>query len=426
MPRLASLTSQTLLGLGITRGVSLIFTLDNPNPFGTSADDWFGALVDIDGNLIITSAFQEDDAGGLTSGKAYIYNATTGALLHTLDNPNPFGTSDGDRFGYSVAISGNYAIVGANREDETGEVDSGKAYIYNATTGALVHTLDNPNAFGTSADDRFGEAVAIDGDRAIVGAFQEDDASGTSSGKAYIFNVTTGALVHTLDNPTPIFSGTNDWFGRSMDISGDRCIVSAWNESNAAGEFGSGKAYIFNVTTGALVHTLDNPDPFGSDFSDLFGYSLSMSGNYAIVGCVNDLDSPAGGVNSGKAYIFNVTTGDLVYTLDNPNPFGTSQSDNFGVSVSMSGNYAIVGAYQEDDAGGLSSGKAYVFKTTVGDWTDTTLIDTLDNPNAFGTSAGDNFGRKVSISGNRCIVGAYLEDAGENASGIAYVYKLPS
>ena len=252
MPRLASLTSQTLLGLGITRGVSLIFTLDNPNPFGTSADDWFGALVDIDGNLIITSAFQEDDAGGLTSGKAYIYNATTGALLHTLDNPNPFGTSAGDNFGSSVAISGNYAIVGAIYEDD------------------------------------------------------------------------------------------------------------------------------------------------------------------------------AGGTGSGKAYIFNVTTGDLVYTLDNPNAFGTSQSDNFGVSVSMSGNYAIVGAYQEDDAGGLSSGKAYVFKTTVGDWTDTTLIDTLDNPNAFGTSAGDNFGRKVSISGNRCIVGAYLEDAGENASGIAYVYKLPS
>ena len=425
MPRLASLTSQTLLGLGITRGVSLIFTLDNPNAFGTSADDWFGFSVDIDGNLIIIGAFQEDDAGGLTSGKAYIYNATTGALVHTLDNPNAFGTSDGDRFGYSVAISGNYAIVGADREDETGELSSGKAYIFNATTGALVHTLDNPNAFGTSDSDVFGEAAAIDGDRAIVGAYQEDDADGTSSGKAYIFNVTTGALVHTLDNPNPIFSSTNNWFGRSMDISGDRCIVSAYVETNEAGESGSGKAYIFNVTTGALVHTLDNPDPFGTgDINDFFGYSVAMSGNYAIVSCINE-DEP-GGTQSGKAYIFNVTTGDLVYTLDNPNAFGTSQSDSFGTSVAISGNYAIVGASSEDDAGGLSSGKAYVFKTTVGDWTDTTLIDTLDNPNAFGTSAGDNFGRKVSISGNRCIVGAYLEDVGGNASGIAYVYKLPS
>jgi hypothetical protein len=65
---------------------------------------------------------------------------------------------------------------------------------------------------------------------------------------------------------------------------------------------------------------------------------------------------------SGKAYIFDNTTGLLVYTLDNPNPFGTSDYDYFGCSVSISGNYIIVGAPYEGDAGGSYSGKAYVYK----------------------------------------------------------------
>ena len=76
---------------------------------------------------------------------------------------------------------------------------SGKAYILDATT-EIYHTLDNPT-LGTSADDRFGLNVAIDGNRAIVSANGEDDASGTNVGKAYIFDVATGSLIRTLDNP---------------------------------------------------------------------------------------------------------------------------------------------------------------------------------------------------------------------------------
>ena len=118
-----------------------------------------------------------------------IFDVTTGELLHTLDNPNAFSTSAGDQFGISVAISGNYAIVGAYFEDDAGGNVSGKAYIFNVTTGELLHTLDNPNAFSTSAVDQFGSSVAVSGNYVIVSARHEDDAGGFSSGKAYIFNV---------------------------------------------------------------------------------------------------------------------------------------------------------------------------------------------------------------------------------------------
>ncbi len=95
-----------------------------------------------------------------------------GALIHTLNNPNAYGTSFNDTFGNSVSISGNYVIVGANNEDDSGG-PSGKVYIFNVSTGALVSTLDNPNAFGLSGD-YFGDSVSISGNYAIVGTPQED------------------------------------------------------------------------------------------------------------------------------------------------------------------------------------------------------------------------------------------------------------
>ena len=210
-----------------------------------------------------------------------------------------------------------------------------------------------------NTNDTFGYSVAISGGRAIVSAKNEYDADGTDSGKAYIYNVTSGLLVHTLDNPNPVDTSQNDWFGNSVAISGDYAIVSALQEDDSDGT-NSGKAYIFNVVTGVLVHILDNPNPFGTSAHDRFGWSVAISGDYAIVGAYSEDDSD--GTNSGKAYIYNVTTGTLVHTLDNPNPYSTSADDSFGRRVAISGGRAIVGATGEDDSGGTTSGKAYIFQ----------------------------------------------------------------
>ena len=342
----------------------------------------------------------------------------TATLRKTLDNPNAYSTSQSDYFGRSVSISGNYAIIGAvNEEDADGGFNSGKAYIFDVTTGNLLHTLDNPNAFSTSSSDYFGASVSISGNYAIVSAHYEDDAGGTNSGKAYIFDVTTGNLLHTLDNPNPYSTSLHDNFGISVSIDGNYAIVGAWYEDDAS-VINSGKAYIFDVTTGNLLHTLDDPNPYSTSTNDNFGQSVSIDGNYAIVGAYREGD--ASGTDSGKAYIFDVTTGNLLYTLANPNAFSTSASDYFGTSVSISGNYAIVGASSEDDANGDGSGKAYIFDVTTG-----TLVATIDNPNAFSTSAGDYFGNFVSISGNYAIVSAHTEDDADGVdSGKAYIFEL--
>jgi len=411
---------------------TLAYTLDNPNPYGTSLNDRFGYSVAVDGDYAIVSAIYEDDAGGGNSGKAYIYNVSTSSLVHTLDNPNDFSSSSEDQFGNSVAISGNYAIVGASREDDVSGSTSGKAYIFDVTTGALVHTLDNPNVYGTSTSDYFGISVAISGDYAIVGAYAEDDADGSASGKAYIFDVTTGALLYTLDNPTAYGTSAGDRFGGAVAISGNYAIVGAEMEDDAVAfenddgdeefivGFGSGKAYIFDVTTGALVHTLDNPNAHSNSDDDYFGNSVAISGDYAIVGAYAESDN--GGDYSGKAYIFDVTTGALVHTLDNPNPDGSSLGDEFGPLVAISGDYAIVSATGEDESPktptNYNSGKVYIYNVTSG-----ALVETLDNPNAYDTEVNDRFGRSVAISDGRAIVSAYDEDdAGGTSSGKAYIF----
>jgi hypothetical protein len=396
---------------------TLVHTLDNPNAYGTSEGDSFGDSVEISGNYAIVGAFAEDEPGVPASGKAYIFNVTTGALVHTLNNPNAYGTTANDFFGASVAISGNYAIAGAPNEDDYSGLSAGKAYIFNVTTGALVHTLDNPNAYSTSAYDQFGYAVAISGNYAIFGVKAEGDSGGTQSGKAYIFNVTTGALLFTLNNPNAYGTSAVDLFGESVSISGNYAIVGAGNENDAGGS-SSGAAYIFNVATGALVHTLINPNAYSTSHTDRFGGGVAISGNYAIVGATGEGD--AGGIQSGKAYIFNVTTGALLHTLDDPNAYDTSNYDGFSSTIAISGNYAIVGARNEDDAGGSGSGKAYIFDVTTG-----ALLKTFDNPNAYGTSAGDNFGDGVAISDTYAIVAAsYEDDAGGFSSGKAYIFQV--
>jgi hypothetical protein len=397
-----------------TPSVLLLHTLNNPNAYGTSANDFFGGSIAISGNYAIVGAYAEDDAGGSDSGKAYIFDVTTGALVHTLNNPNAYGTSAGengfgDAFGYSVAISGNYAILGVYNE---GPNFAGKAYIFNVTTGALVHTLS-----GTSNYGGFGRSVNVSGNYCIVGAYGESDAGGQYSGRAYIFNVTTGTLVHTLNNPNAYGTSASDFFGTTSSISGNYCIVGAYGESDAGGTT-SGKAYIYNVTTGALVHTLSNPNAYGTSVEDYFSYPVTISGNYAIVSATYEDD--AGGTGSGKVYIYNVTSGTLLYTLTNPNAYGTSADDNFGGAISASGNYCIIGAYGEDDAGGTTSGKAYIYNLTNG-----ALLHTINNLNAYGTSANDFFGINVAIADNYVIIGALEEDdAGGTNSGKAYIYKM--
>jgi len=393
----------------------LVYTVDNPNAYDTTQSDYSSYSIDISDYYYIIGAYQEDDQPTNNSGKAYIFDVSDGSLLYTLDNPNGYATPNNDYFGYNVSISNNFVVVGAYQEDDSSGTGSGKVYVFDLSDGSLLYTLDNPNPVGTSSNDYFGYAVSNTDDYVVVGAYREDD-SYTDSGKAYIFDLSDGSLLYTLDNPNGYGTSQSDYFGEFVDIS-DNYVIAGARTEDELGAISSGKAYIFDLSDGSLLYTLDNPNAFDTAVGDNFGWSVGISNTHAIAGAWQE-DDGGGYNNSGKAYIFDLSDGSLLYTLDNPNAYNTSDGDYFGYGVAISDYYAIAGAYQEDDDGGTGSGKAYIF-----DLSDGSLTATLDNPNAYNTSNGDYFGRIVAIAGDYAIANAYGEDDdGGTTSGKSYVF----
>jgi hypothetical protein len=247
-----------------------------------ATDDFFGWSVSIDGDTALIGAHGDDD-NGVDSGSAYIFirNGTTWseqAKLHASDG------TEGDYFSYSVSIDGDTALIGTRDDDDNG-INSGSAYIFirNGTTWSQQTKL---HASDGTEGDRFGRSVSIDGDTALIGAWGDDN-NGDYSGSAYIFirNGTTWsqqAKLHASD-------GTEgDYFGWYVSIDGDTALIGAWGDDNN-GDY-SGSAYIFirNGTTWsqqAKLHASDGTE------GDYFGRSVSIDGDTPIIGAYGDDDN---------------------------------------------------------------------------------------------------------------------------------------
>ncbi|MCH8152249.1 MAG: FG-GAP repeat protein [Planctomycetes bacterium] len=159
-------------------------------PDDGAALDEFGRSVAISGATAIVGASGHDN--GTSNGSAYLFDTTTGAqIAKFLPNDGAIG----DHFGISVAISGATAIVGAWFDDDNG-FWSGSAYLFDTTTGRQIAKL---LADDGAALDIFGWSVAISGATAIVGAWFDDD-NGLDSGSAYLFDAAgTGMCLWDLD-----------------------------------------------------------------------------------------------------------------------------------------------------------------------------------------------------------------------------------
>jgi len=367
---------------------ALVF--ENPSP---DVSDGFGNSVSVAGDRVLIGAVQDDTTGD-TSGRAYLFDAMTGTLVQTFDNPgsNPAN----DDFGNSVSVAGDRVLIGAVQDDTTGN-DSGRAYLFDAVTGNLAQTFDNPSP---GVNDLFGISVSVAGDRVLIGAFG-DDTTGNGSGRAYLFDAVTGNLVRPFDNPSPFPS---DGFGRSVSVAGDRVLIGAHLDDSTM--VNTGKAYLFDAVTGNLAQTFDNPSP---NSNDGFGFSVSVAGDRVLIGAASD---DATGNNSGRAYLFDAVSGNLVHTFENPSP---DAIDAFGESVSVAGDRVLIGA-DTDDTTGNNSGRAYLFDAISGN-----LVQTFDNPSP---DANDLFGISVSVAGNRVLIGANGDDTTDGNSGRAYLFTV--
>jgi hypothetical protein len=374
---------------------TLQHTFDDPTP--TDGDN-FGYSVSVSGDNVLVGAYQDGTASatgpnGGDVGQAHLFSATTGSLLQTFNDPTPIGT---DNFGFSVSVSGDNVLIGANADDTKG-VNVGQAHLFSAATGVLLRTFNDPTI---TTSDEFGYSVSISGDNVLIGA-RNDDTKGAGVGQAHLFSASTGSLLQTFNDPTPT---TSDGFGHSVSISGNNVLIGAVNDDTMG--FSVGQVHLFSAATGDLLRTFNDPTVTASDE---FGHSVSISGDDVLIGAFGDDTS---GVNSGQAYLFSAATGNLLQTFNNPTP---ATSDNFGFSVSISSDNVLIGA-RGDETMGFRVGQAYLFSAGTGD-----LIETLDDPTPV---SSDNFGAAVSVSGNNVLVGAFGHVVvGQGAIGQAHLFS---
>lgn len=382
--------------------------------------DQFGVAASISGNTIVVGAYGDDDAGS-ASGSAYTF-MNLGCEWAQVIKSAALDAAAGDEFGYSVSVSEDRVAVGAAQHDHAG-MASGSAYVFERNQGGADHWAEVAEliASDAAAGDNFGFSVSNSVDTVVVGAALNDDA-GASSGSAYVFERNQGGADRwdEVAKLTASDAAAGDQFGTSVSIGIDTVVVGAPYNDDAGSN--SGSAYIFVRNQGGITDSWDEAAKLiASDAAadDQFGYSVSISGDTVVVGA--EQNDGAGG-NSGSAYVFQRNHGGMADSWGQVAKLTASDAalaDLFGHSVSIAGDTLAVGAWGNDDAGG-NSGSAYVFERNAGgadSWGEVAKLAASD------AAAADRFGYAVSISADTVVVGASQSDAVGSAPGSVYAFE---
>ncbi|UCE58617.1 MAG: hypothetical protein JSU63_14375 [Phycisphaerales bacterium] len=330
-----------------------------------------------------------------------------------LDNLFASDGEAGDSFGEAVAIDGDTAVIGASEDDTENGDGSGSAYILYFDGMSWAEQARLLASDGT-ANDEFGTSVAIDGDVAVIGAHK---ASGPApwSGLAYVYR-RSGSIWVQEKELDAFDGGVNDNFGYSVGVSGDVAVIGA----RCTDDILSGLVYVFRDNGGNWGYetTLLPSDGWAMDW---FGCSVAISGDTVVIGACNDDDN---GTDSGSAYVFRFDGADWLEEAKLL-PSDGAENDQFGISVAIDGDAIVIGAHQDDD-NGADSGSAYVFVKPIGGWAsvDSPLEEDVKLLPSDGAN-NDRFGNSVGITGDTAVIGAPVNDGNATDSGSAYVFVRP-
>jgi len=375
----------------------------------------------------------------------------------------------GARFGWAVSCSGDIALIGA--ELGPGGDHDGGAYVfhryedsYPCPTGdecAECQGSDAPPCVDsvcqgicwvqeakllppTSPPEHdcrggFGYVVAISGDTAIIGVPGNDNVY-ADAGAACVFirgdnGIWDGGTVDFRAKLIASDGGPSDRFAAFVAISGETVLIGAEYHDHAGeiSPLGAGSAYVFapgpngQWDDGSVDQVAELRASDGVSGDD-FGNAGSISGDVAVIGTPDDDDAcPEGQVcNSGSAYVFAPGANgiwDYGYTdqVAKLTASDAAQADQFGMSVSISGDMVVIGALGDDNENGENAGSAYVFVRPETGWTN--MTETLKLLASDG-EYGDKLGMSVSASGDTAVVWAPFEDDNGVDTGSAYVFKL--
>jgi len=374
--------------------------------------DEFGISVALSGDTAVVGSQRDDHAGGGDAGSAYVFvrSETGWSEQAKLTASDAVGN---DQFGTSVAVWGDTIVVGT-RPDAAGP-RFGSAYVF-LRSGNSWSEQAKLTPSDAAIGDRFGSSVSLSGDTAVVGAFNNDHAGGMEAGSAYVF-LRGGTSWSEQAKLTASDAASFDRFGISVTLSGDTAVVGSYFDDHAGGT-NAGSAYVFlrSGTSWSEQAKLTASDATGgSPVGPLFGFAVVVSDDTAAVGAPFNDDS---GESSGSAYVF-LRSGTTWSEQAKLAASDAAANDFFGISVGLSGDTAVVGSYFDDHVGGMDVGSAYVFLRSGTSWLEQLKLAASD------AAADDQFGISVALSSGTAAVGAVTDDqvSGVDA-GSAYVFQL--
>jgi hypothetical protein len=364
-----------------------------------------GTSVDFSGTRLVVGEPEADDAqpnGGAATLYRKVGDGWTPISLLVAEDAESF-----DDFGRSVAFDGDVVVVGAPGKDLAGD-NEGAAYVFRDTGGAWPQeqrlTPTTP-----AEGDRFGWSVDVEGDVCVIGAFGDDEQA-NSAGAAYVFRFDGEAWQQEAkllpSDPAPLAQ-----FGRSVAIDGDRVLVGAWQDDEQGFFTGSAYSFVFDGEAWQEEDKLLADD--GAAFR-WFGLDLDLDGAVAIVGAYGDEE--VGGLEAGAAYVFELDGAQWVQA-DKLLAADAEANARFGWAVAIDGASAWVGATGDSELG-AGAGAAYHFRLGSAGWTQRDKI-------AFAEGGeGAELGAAVAANDDVAVVGAPLWDAdGDVDAGAAIVVE---
>jgi len=403
---IAGATNRDIDGLG-NAGAAYVFVRDGqggwveqgrlevPDPV---AGDSLGAAVAVSGDTVVAGATGRDNPGGATDqGGAFVFSRLGDRWIPPKKRLDTTPLADGDEMGFSVAMDGDFAVVGLPGFDDGARMSAGAIRIFqrDGSRWIEVQEIVDPTGFAFA---RYGESVAIDGSYIVVGA----PGTQLDRGTAYVYqrNFSTGVwdFDGTLFNTSP---DDGDRYGAAVDIStkgGTRsAIVGAPGDDDSFTDDGTvaiyrrdGGGWSFEI----LLSSFDAQD------GGRFGHAVSIDGDRAAVGAPDE-NVPFPGVSDGRVYVFHRFSEALPWafrnTVDQP---PDDDVFDFGEAVRLQGDTLLVGAPGFIDGPTSNSGGAYVYRL---DDSVVTLEATLVPNDGFG---GNWAGGSVALDGDLALLGS--------------------
>ncbi|MBS1786169.1 MAG: hypothetical protein JST85_00500 [Acidobacteria bacterium] len=375
-----------------------------------AAKDALGWSIALDGDTAIVGAPSDDIGQVANQGSAYVFTRSGGVWTQQQRLIANDGAAD-DYFGNSVAISGDTVVVCAFLDDIVANANQGSVYVF-VRSGGVWTQQQKLTANDGGASEYFGTAVAINRDTVVVGAEFDNIGMNSVQGSAYVFT-RSGNNWTQKQKLTASDGVANDHFGSSVAMSDETIVVGAeYDRIGVPGIVGS--AYVFARSGGGWVQQ-QRLNPIDPAAAQGFGFSVALSGQTIVVGVLDDNSYTPG--SEGSAYVFIRNNG--MWTQQQKLIANDGAFHNyFSTSVAISGEAIAVGAFYDTVGKNAEQGDVFVYARSGAVWTQQQKLTANDG------DAEDNFGVTVAMSGDTLAVGTQRDDIGENADqGSAYIFR---